>query len=134
VKNKRIFSDINAYISGDIEPGLLIVEGKLMPGITMEQADEHIWIALDELKNEKVPVRELQKNINKLESSFVFGEMSLLNKAMNLAYYELIGDANLINNELEQYQKVTVDAIQLYANQIFQKENCATLYYHSQNN
>ena len=134
VKNKRIFSDINAYISGDIEPGLLIVEGKLMPGISMEQADQSIWIALDKLKNEKVPVRELQKNINKLESSFVFGEMSLLNKAMNLAYYELIGDANLINNELEQYQKITVDSIQLYANQIFQKENCVTLYYHSQNN
>ena len=66
--------------------------------------------------------------------AFVFGEMSLLNKAMNLAYYELIGDANLINKELDQYQKITVDAIQSYAKQIFQKENCSTLYYHSQNN
>jgi len=133
VKNKRIFSEINAYISGDIEPGLLIVEGKLMPGISMEQADESIWIALDEMKNDTVPVREMQKNINKLVSAFVFGEMSLLNKAMNLAYYELLGDANLINVELEQYQKITVEAIQAYAKQIFRKENCATLYYHSQN-
>ena len=133
VKNKRIFSEINAYISGDIEPGLLIVEGKLMPGITMEQADESIWIALDEMKTNTVPVREMQKNINKLVSAFVFGEMSLLNKAMNLAYYELLGDANLINVELEQYQKITVEAIQAYAKQIFRKENCATLYYHSQN-
>jgi predicted Zn-dependent peptidase len=133
VKNKRIFSEINAYISGDIEPGLLIVEGKLMPGITMEQADENIWIALDEMKNDTVPVREMQKNINKLVSAFVFGEMSLLNKAMNLAYYELLGDANLINIELEKYQQITVEAIQAYAKQIFRKENCATLYYHSQN-
>ena len=115
VKNKRIFSEINAYISGDIEPGLLIVEGKLMPGITMEQADESIWIALDEMKTDTVPVREMQKNINKLVSAFVFGEMSLLNKAMNLAYYELLGDANLINVELEQYQQITVEAIQAYA-------------------
>ena len=133
VKNKRIFSEINAYISGDIEPGLLIVEGKLMPGITMKQADESIWIALDEMKTDTVPVREMQKNINKLVSAFVFGEMSLLNKAMNLAYYELLGDANLINVELEQYQQITVEAIQAYAKQIFRKENCATLYYHSQN-
>ena len=133
VKNKRIFSEINAYISGDIEPGLLIVEGKLMPGITMEQADESIWIALDEMKTDTVPVREMQKNINKLVSAFVFGEMSLLNKAMNLAYYELLGDANLINVELEQYQQITVEAIQAYAKQIFRKENCATLYYYSQN-
>ena len=133
VKNKRFFSEINAYISGDIEPGLLIVEGKLMPGITMEQADESIWIALDEMKNDTVPVREMQKNINKLVSAFVFGEMSLLNKAMNLAYYELLGDANLINVELEKYQQITVEAIQAYAKQIFRKENCATLYYHSQN-
>jgi zinc protease len=133
VKNKRIFSEINAYISGDIEPGLLIVEGKLMPGISMEQADESIWIALDEMKTDLVPVREMQKNINKLVSAFVFGEMSLLNKAMNLAYYELLGDANLINVELEQYQQITVEAIQAYAKQIFRKENCATLYYHSQN-
>ena len=133
VKNKRIFSEINAYISGDIEPGLLIVEGKLMPGISMEQADESIWIALDEMKTDIVPVREMQKNINKLVSAFLFGEMSLLNKAMNLAYYELLGDANLINVELEQYQQITVEAIQAYAKQIFRKENCATLYYHSQN-
>jgi predicted Zn-dependent peptidase len=133
VKNKRIFSEINAYISGDIEPGLLIVEGKLMPGISMEQADESIWIALDEMKTDIVPVREMQKNINKLVSAFVFGEMSLLNKAMNLAYYELLGDANLINVELEKYQQITVEAIQAYAKQIFRKENCATLYYHSQN-
>ena len=133
VKNKRIFSEINAYISGDIEPGLLIVEGKLMPGLSMEQADESIWIALDEMKTDTVPVREMQKNINKLVSAFVFGEMSLLNKAMNLAYYELLGDANLINVELEQYQQITVEAIQAYAKQIFRKENCATLYYHSQN-
>ena len=80
--NKRIFSEINAYISGDIEPGLLIVEGKLMPGISMEQADESIWIALDEMKTDLVPVREMQKNINKLVSAFVFGEMSLLNKVL----------------------------------------------------
>ena len=133
VKNKRIFSEINAYISGDIEPGLLIVEGKLMPGISMEQADESIWIALDEMKTDTVPVREMQKNIIKLVSACVFGEMSLLNKAMNLAYYELLGDANLINVELEQYQQITVEAIQAYAKQIFRKENCATLYYHSQN-
>ena len=133
VKNKRIFSEINAYISGEIEPGLLIVEGKLMPGISMEQADESIWIALDEMKTDTVPVREMQKNINKLVSAFVFGEMSLLNKAMNLAYYELLGDANLINVELEQYQQITMEAIQAYAKQIFRKENCATLYYYSQN-
>jgi zinc protease len=133
VKEKRLFSDINAYISGDIDNGIFVIEGKLSESVTMEAADQAIWDELSKVTNEKIPQRELDKILNKLESSNVFGEMNLLNKAMNLAYYELLGDADLVNKEMDQYRKVTPEDIRNYAGLVFRPSNCSTLYYYSEN-
>ncbi|MCF8284609.1 MAG: insulinase family protein [Sphingobacteriales bacterium] len=131
VKNKKIFSEVNAYITGDIEAGLFVLEGKPAKGITLEQADEALWEVVNHLKHSKIETRELQKIVNKLESSTVFGEMNLLNKAMNMAYYELLGDADLMNTEMDRYRSVTSEDIELYATQVFVPTNCSTLFYHS---
>ncbi len=131
VKNKKIFSEVNAYITGDIEAGLFVLEGKPAKGITLEQADEALWEVVNHLKHSKIETRELQKIVNKLESSTVFGEMNLLNKAMNMAYYELLGDADLMNTEMDRYRSVTSEDIEQYATQVFVPTNCSTLFYHS---
>jgi predicted Zn-dependent peptidase len=131
VKNKKIFSEVNAYITGDIEAGLFVLEGKPAKGITLEQADEALWEVVNHLKHSKIETRELQKIVNKLESSTVFGEMNLLNKAMNMAYYELLGDADLMNTEMDRYRSVTSEDIEQYATQVFAPTNCSTLFYHS---
>ena len=131
VKEKSLFSEVNAYISGDIDEGLFIIEGKPLTHISMEEADNAIWSCLNELKSEKIKTNELQKIINKIESSTIFAEMSLLNKAMNLAYFELLGDASLVNEEINHYRQVQPEDIQQVAMNVFTKENCSTLYYHS---
>jgi predicted Zn-dependent peptidase len=131
VKNKKIFSEVNAYITGDIEAGLFVLEGKPAKGISLEQADEALWEVVNHLKHSKIETRELQKIVNKLESSTVFGEMNLLNKAMNMAYYELLGDADLMNTEMDRYRSVTSEDIEQYASQVFVPSNCSTLFYHS---
>jgi len=131
VKTKKIFSEVNAYITGDIDPGLFILEGKPSKGISLEEADEALWSVVNEIKANKIEQRELQKIFNKLESSTVFGEMNLLNKAMNMAYFELLGDADMINTEMERYRSVSPEDISNYASEVFTPTNCSTLFYKS---
>lgn len=129
LKDQKLFSDINAYISSSLDAGLFIVEGKLVQGVTIEAAEKAIWAELDRLKAEVVTNKELTKVKNKVESVLVFSEMSLLDKAMNLAYYELLGDAELLNQEAEEFLKVTAEDIKRISNETFGREKSSTLYY-----
>jgi zinc protease len=95
----------------------------------MDQADDAINLELEKVKNELVNADELTKVKNKTESSHEFGEVEVLNKATNLAVSELLGDAEMINHEVEKYLAVTAEQIKEQANIIFRKENCSTLYY-----
>ncbi|WP_316849387.1 M16 family metallopeptidase [Pedobacter agri] len=134
LKEQKLFSDINAYISSSLDPGLFIVEGKLVEGVTLEQAEQAIWTELDKLKAELVSDNELTKVKNKVESVLVFSEMSLLDKAMNLAYYELLGDAALLNQEAAEFLKVNAEDIKRISNDTFKKESSSTLYYLTEEN
>jgi zinc protease len=129
IKEKKLFSDIQAYIMGDFDKGLFVISGKLTEGVSMEQADEGINQELEKVKMELVNADELTKVKNKTEAAHEFGEVEVLNKATNLAVSELLGDAELINHEVEKYLAVTADKIKEQANIIFRKENCSTLYY-----
>lgn len=133
IKDKELFSDINAYVLGDYDKGLFVVSGKITKGVSMEEADNAIIAELEKIKNELVNADELTKVKNKIESSHIFGEVDVLNKAGNLAIAELLGDAGLINTEVDRYLEVTQEQIKEQANIIFRKENCSTLYYKSKN-
>lgn len=129
LKEQQLFSDINAYISSSLDPGLFIIEGKLVEGVAIETAEKAIWAELEKLKAELVSDTELTKVKNKVESILVFSEMSLLDKAMNLAYYELLGDAALLNNETAEFLKVQPADLKRIANETFGKNSSSTLYY-----
>ena len=107
IKKKKMFSDINAFISGDIDKGRFIVTGKLMNGVKMEDAEQAIDEELKKISEELVSDEEYEKVLNKIEAGLVFSKLSVLNKAMNLAYYEMLGDAGMFNRELENYGSVT---------------------------
>jgi zinc protease len=129
LKEQKLFSEINAYLTGSLDAGLFVIEGKPLPGVSMEIAEASIWHELELLKTAVVPIEELTKVKNKIESTMVFSEMSLLDKAMNLAFFELLGDADRLNSETQKYLDVTAEEIQNQASQIFRKENSSTLYY-----
>ncbi|HCN82611.1 MAG TPA: peptidase M16, partial [Sphingobacteriaceae bacterium] len=129
LKDKKLFSDINAYMFGSLDPGLFIIEGKPTSGIGPEQAETAIWDEITKLKNELVSADELTKVKNKMESTMVFSEMNLLDTAMKLAFFELLGDGNEINHETEKYLAITAEDIRRQAQQMFRKENSSTLYY-----
>ncbi len=129
LKEQQLFSDINAYLSGSLDEGLFIVEGKLIAGVEVADAEQAIWEELNKIANTLVDADELTKVKNKTESIMVFAEMSLLDKAMNLAYYELLGDAELLNIEIDKYLSITAEQIKEVAAKTFVREQSSTLYY-----
>lgn len=133
VKELKLFSNIECYHFGTVDAGLLTIEGKLVKGVKMEDAEDAIQNELNKMKRELISEAELQKVKNKTESMIAFEDMSVMNRANSLAFYELLGDASLINSELDRYNKVTVSDVQQLSNEIFKEENCSTLWYLSKN-
>ncbi len=133
VKNLRLFSEINAFISGDIEAGLFVITGKLIKGVSMADAEAALQLEIDEICKNEIAENELQKVKNRVEAMMAFSEMRVLDKAMNLAYYELLGDASLVNSLVHKYASVTANEISVEAKKIFKTENCSTLYYLAKN-
>ncbi len=129
VKQKKCFTDVHAYISGDIENGLFTFAGNVSDNVSVYDAEKAIWEEISEIKANAVETYELQKVKNKVESTLTFSEINFLNKAMNLAQFELLGDADDINKEVDRYQKVTAQEIFECANKILVERNCSKLYY-----
>lgn len=129
VKEQKLFSNINAYVLGSFDEGLLIISGNLSENTSFETAENAIIEELEKLKKWPVNEKELQKVKNKIESIQAFSETNVLNKAMNLAINELLGDANKVNTDIENYRKVTVEDVLRLSNQLFNENNCSTLIY-----
>jgi zinc protease len=132
VKEKKLFSNIECYHFGSLGKGLLAIEGKLVKGTTPEEAEKAVEEVLDGLRNNKVEEKELQKVKNKTESLMAFEDMGLMNRANSLAFYELLGDASLMNTELQKYNEVTAEEILEQSRRLFAENNSNTLYYLSQ--
>ncbi len=129
IKKKPIFSSLDAYISGSIDPGLFIFTGKPSEGVSLQEGEEAVQKEIQNLISNKITERELQKVKNKIESKFIFSETDVLNKAMDLGYYELIGKAEDINSEIEKYNDVSIETVLEAAKDIFRRENSSTIYY-----
>jgi predicted Zn-dependent peptidase len=129
VKENPLFSSVQAFVSGDIHPGMIVFAGYLSDGVSMQDADKALTNEIEHLVEDGVTEEELQKVKNKVESVLTFSEINILDRAMNLAYYELLGDAEEINNEFKKYQSVNTSDIQRVANNILIENNATTLYY-----
>ncbi len=133
IKEKQLFSNIECYHFGSTDAGLMVIEGKLVKGVDMKLADAAIEEELEKLRTSLIPEKELQKAKNKTEAALAFEDMSVMNRANSLAFYELLGNANLINEELGRYQDITAAEIQQHTREIFDSSNSNTIYYYSEN-
>ncbi len=132
VKKNPLFSSINAYITGSADPGLLVIQGKVQRGITMEEANRAVESVVEELRSATISDEELEKVKNQAESSLVFAEMELLNRAMNLAYATVLGDSSIVNQESKKIQAVTAEGMQQMASEVLTADNCSTVFYHTE--
>ncbi|MFZ1858785.1 MAG: pitrilysin family protein [Chitinophagaceae bacterium] len=133
VKEKQLFSNIECHHFGSTENGLVVIEGKLVKGVKIEDAEKAVEAELEKMKNELVSETELQKVKNKTESMIAFEDMSVMSRAQSLAYYEILGDASWMNFELEKYATVTTEDILQESRNIFRQTNCNTIHYLSNN-
>ncbi len=129
VKEKKLFSKIDAFISGSEHPGLFWIYSRVAQGVSMEDAEAAIWEQLDELKEQIVPAEEIEKVKNRFESEFYFRNLGGENLANNLAIAELRGDAHLHLEEVERYRAVTAADVRSAARELFRKGNSSVLYY-----
>lgn len=133
VKDKQLFTSLNAYVTGDMDPGLFVISGKLNEGVSFDEAEKAVYNELEILKNTPPGEEELQKTKNKIESILVFSELKITTIALNLCVAKLMGDTSLVNSELEKYLKVTPEMISEQAKAMFTPENCSILHYKSKN-
>ncbi|HRB60762.1 MAG TPA: pitrilysin family protein, partial [Niabella sp.] len=131
VKELQLFVNIQCYHFGSMDPGLICIEGKLVKGTDMKTAEAAVEAVLNDLRTNLISENELQKVKNKTESMMAFEDMSVLNRATSLAFYELLGDAGMMNTELDKYAAVTASEINEIARQVFTDINSSTLYYYS---
>ncbi len=133
VKERRLFSSVNAYILGSLDAGLFIVKGQLMPSTSEEQAEEALRGEIGELMQGELSDYEMDKVKNKFEANALMGEINVMNKAMNLGYYAMTGDIDLVNREIELYRSVTRDEAAEFARRTFTRDNSSTLIYRARN-
>ena len=133
VQEQKLFSSLDAYISGTRDAGLLHISGKPSAGVSLEQAEAAVRKELEELKSGFVGEQELEKVKNKFESTQIFGNINYLNVATNLAWFELTGQAEDIDREVDNYRSVTAEQLHRVAQQTFRDENGIVLYYQKEN-
>ncbi len=133
VKEQQLFTGINCYHFGSLDAGLLAIDGQLVKGVDIKKAEDAIEAELDKIRHSIVDERELQKVQNKTESVMAFEDMSVMNRAGSLAFYELLGDGELMNTEFKKYQDVTVQDLKRIANAVLQPSNSNTLWYLAEN-
>ncbi len=133
VKEKKLFSSIDCYHMGSTDAGLLTISGKLVKGVNIKDAEAAVNLEIEQLVANGVTEKELEKVKNKTESMMAFEDMSVMNRATSLAMYELLGDADLINKELDRYHAITTAEILKESEIIFSEANCNTMYYLAEN-
>jgi len=131
VKEKEIFTSISSFLMGTIDPGLLVVSGRVNSGVGLEAAENEVDKVISELRDNHLSDEELNKVKNQAESILEFGEVEVINRAMNLAFAKLSGDANLVNTEARSIEQVTIQDINRVSNEILHESNASALYYHS---
>lgn len=133
VKKEEVFNSVGCYVSGSADPGLFVISGKLTKNTTLEEAEEKVDALLKDFMNSELPEEELTKVKNKAESSLIFSETELLNRATNLAYYKFLGDVDLINSEVDKVREVSASKLIALAKKYLTEDNAAVLHYQAEN-
>lgn len=132
VKEKQIFSSVNAYITGDIDKGLFVIMGQVSDNIDIKDAEKALLEELYNMSVEPIDDYELDKVRNKFEANTLFGEINAANKALNLCFYEMLGDITIINKEIDNYRSISKEEVVEVCEKIFTEKNSTTLIYEKQ--
>ncbi len=131
VKEKEVFTSISSFTMGSVDPGMMIISGRVKGDISLEDAEHEVDLVVESLLRQGPIPDELQKVKNQAQTTQEFEKVEVMNRAMNLAFAALSGDADLINREADLIESVTAEDIVRVGGEIFREENSSVLYYHS---
>ena len=129
VKEQKLFSKIDAFISGSEDAGMFWIYSRVAEGVCIKDAEAALWRELDNLKQELLHEEELEKVRNRFESEYTFRNISGENLSNNIALAELRGDLDSHLREPERYRAVTAEDVRDAARELFRKGNSSVLYY-----
>lgn len=129
VSKGRAFTSLDASIWGTVDPGLMLIQGRLAPNSNYEEGEKIIDEAIIDLLQNTPTQKEIDKCVNKFESRELFNILNQGERAQKMAICEYLKDSNYINSEIEAYRALKPDNIQEVATNIFNPENCSTIYY-----
>ena len=129
VKEKEIFTSISSFLTSTVDPGLLVISGRVKDGIALSDAETEVENIVGSIRDYELEIDELNKVKNQAESILEFSEVEVINRAMNLAFAKLSGEADLVNKEAKNIEMVTTDDIRRVSQQIFREENSNVLFY-----
>lgn len=127
VKKRQLFAAVNAYITGDMDPGMFVLTGQLMPGVSTAGGEEALWQEIRRLAEVPAAPGELEKVRNKFEANMLYGELNVMNKALNLGYYAMLGDLSLLNGEAAIYRAIGAEELRQTAERLLCPEKSSTL-------
>jgi zinc protease len=133
IKEKEIFTSLSSFVMGTVDPGMLVVNGRVKDGVNLKDAEGELDGVLQQLVKEGVSEEELEKVKNQAEASLKFGEVEVMNRAMNLAFASLSGDAGLVNQEAQIMERISMNDMKRVAGEILQEENASVMYYNAIN-
>lgn len=129
VKEKEIFTSISAFTMGTIDPGLVVINGRVKDGINLQDAEAEVNALIDDFVIGGVTDDELEKVKNQAYATLEFGEVEVMNRAMNLAFAKLSGDTHHVNEEGKLIEAVTKEDILTASRNVLREENSSVLYY-----
>lgn len=129
VKEQQLFGEISAYLTGETEPGLLVISGKLSEKTSFEQAEKAVWKEIELLITNGLEENELEKVINKKLTAEVYSELQILNKAIKLAFFKNQGILEEVNNTMATFRSLQEKEIIEYAVSHLQESKCNLLHY-----
>ncbi len=131
VKEKEVFTSISSFTMGTLDPGMMIISGRVKEGINLEEAEEQVSEVLNTLLEKGLAEDELQKVKNQAQTMQEFEKVEVINRAMNLAFAALSGNADLVNQEADLIESVTSEEAIEIGKKIFDENNSNVLYYNS---
>ena len=107
------------YSYSSIDPSLFWFYATPLPGQPPEAVEQALMAEVERLKQEPVPMEELERARNQLEAAFVWQQDSVFSRASVLGRFEILGSWRLLDDYLPRMRAVTPADLQRVARTYF---------------
>lgn len=116
VLNRRICTEIHSYTTDNLRCNLLIIEGKLVPGVCFEDVYAAIHKVFISLKTKPLSLKQFETLKNKAMTYWSFNNYNSMQLAQNMAlFFAALGVININTFIANMYQSISKKDLELHA-------------------